>query len=153
MKYSALFSLLHAEGWTDWDSNPIGAGLQHDSSLLPRTWFLLGHVLVFIFTCACGFQVDFLTEIFDRSFMYSSSICVTLSAHLITAWFCSCLSNRSIKIIIVPAQHACISGNILRRWKWCSDDCDWTKYEVFTSDKNTRKSRTMTERTYRKCCA
>jgi len=61
LKDSALFSPLHAEGWTDRDSNPIGDGLQSDSSLLPRTLFLLGYVLVFIFHvclwisgCLCG---------------------------------------------------------------------------------------------------
>jgi hypothetical protein len=61
MKDSALFSPLPAEGWTDWDSNPIGDGQQRDYSLLPRTLFLLGQVLVFMFhlclwiaSCLCG---------------------------------------------------------------------------------------------------
>lgn len=72
MKDSALFSL-HAEGWTDWDSNPIGDGLQHDSSLLPRTLFLLGHVLVFMFhlclwiaSCLCDWHIRPKLQVFLR---------------------------------------------------------------------------------------
>ena len=63
-----------------------------------------------------------MAEIFDQNCMYFFvfHLCYNVGPSR-TAWFCTCLSNGSIKIIVLPSQRACIIGIILRRWKWCSD--------------------------------